>query len=379
MGKPPHELKGRMKIIYDHQIFAQQKYGGISRYFLELAHRMPLEEGGNAAIFAPLHINAYIQSSHATRGVRLPKFRGSTLAINAADNIMGRVAIKYRRDIDIFHSTYYAKASYSPAHSKRVLTVFDMIHERFPDSFRDGGKTTALKRSAVQNSDHIICISENTRRDLIDLFDVPAQMTSVVYLGHSLTCSTTDNHPYRLPQGTPYLLYVGNRSGYKNFANLVAAYAQSVTLPKTYALACFGGGKFSQEERDLVRFYGLPAERVVHIEGGDDTLSRLYSGATAFIYPSLYEGFGIPPLEAMAHGCPVLCSNASSLPEVVGAAAELFDPYDSGNICSTIERVVSSQAMSAALVARGYERIAQFSWNKCSSETFDIYKRLAGD
>lgn len=367
-----------MKIIYDHQIFARQKYGGISRYFIELARHLSSGERSNAKVFAPFHINAYVQSSHVAHGVCLPKFPGSTIAIDALNNIMGSAAIKYRKGVDIFHSTYYAKASYAPAYSKRVLTVFDMIHERFPGSFRDGGRTSAMKRYAVENADHIICISENTRRDLIDLFDVPAQMTSVVYLGHSLIHTETDNRQYRLPQGTPYLLYVGTRSGYKNFANLIAAYAQSDVLPKTYALACFGGGEFTQEERELFRFNGLPTERIVHVEGGDGTLSHLYCGATAFIYPSLYEGFGIPPLEAMARGCPVLCSNTSSLPEVVGTAAELFDPYDPSDICSTIERVVSSKAITASLIARGHERISQFSWEKCANETLNIYKRLAG-
>lgn len=371
-------MKGRMKIVYDHQIFARQKYGGISRYFNELARRLPLEAHNSARVFAPLHINAYAQTSHVTHGVRLPKFPGSTIAINALNNIMGGAAIKYRTDVDIFHSTYYAKASYAPAHSRRVLTVFDMIHERFPDSFRDGGRTTAMKRYAVENADHIICISENTRRDLIDFFGVPAHMTSVVYLGHSLSHSATSNRHYRLPQETPYLLYVGNRSGYKNFANLIAAYARSNVLSKTYSLVCFGGGDFTQEERELFHTNGLPSERVVLVEGGDDTLSHLYHGATAFIYPSMYEGFGIPPLEAMAHGCPVLCSNTSSLPEVVGTAAALFDPYDPSDICSTIERVVTSKVESTSLIARGHERVSQFSWEKCANETLDIYKWLGG-
>ncbi|MBD8880542.1 glycosyltransferase family 4 protein [Rhodanobacter sp. 7MK24] len=365
-----------MKIIYDHRIFARQKYGGISRYFLEIARRMPLGESNSAKIFAPFHINAYLESDHAARGMRLPKFRGSTLAIDTVNSIIGHALIKSQRNINIFHSTYYAKGSYAPAWSKRVLTVFDMIHERLPESFADGGKTSAQKRSAVQKADHIICISENTRRDLIHFFGVPPHMTSVVYLGHSLTSVATDSRPYRLPQDTPYLLYVGNRSGYKNFANLVAAYAQSIDLPKTYALVCFGGGKFTREERELVRSHRLPIEHVVHVEGDDSLLSRLYSGAAAFIYPSLYEGFGIPPLEAMAHNCPVLCSNTSSLPEVVGVAAELFDPNDPDDIRSAIERVVSSRVVSTSLIARGRERIAQFSWDKCASETLDIYKQL---
>jgi glycosyltransferase involved in cell wall biosynthesis len=368
-----------MKIIYDHQIFIRQKFGGISRYFFELASRISSKQGHNADIFAPLHINAYLDGAQSiSRGVRLPKFRGSTVGLHLFNSVTGSVWIKHRKDIDIVHRTYYASTRYVPAPSKRVLTVFDMIHERLPESFQDNGKTAALKRQAVQDADHIICISENTRRDLIELLNVPERMTSVVYLGHSLVDNFPADTTYQLPRHKPYLLYVGNRDGYKNFSNLVIAYGQSTELRKSFALVFFGGGRLTDAEQKTIQSHGISMEDVIHVEGNDKVLATLYSGAAAFVYPSLYEGFGIPPLEAMAYGCPVLCSNTSSLPEVVGEAAELFDPRDPADIYEAIDRVVSSKERSSTLIARGHERIKQFSWEKCAIETLDQYQRLIG-
>ncbi len=234
-----------------------------------------------------------------------------------------------------------------------------------------------MKQVALRNADHVICISENTRRDLIELFQVPEHRTSVVYLGHSLIGKTAVDDKFHLPGNKPYLLYVGNRDGYKNFANLIRAYSQSPELEKSFAMVFFGGGGFTDEEQRSMRSLGISTEDVHHVEGNDQVLANLYSGAVAFIYPSLYEGFGIPPLEAMALGCPVICSGTSSLPEVVGDAAELFNPHDPNDICEAIERVVSSQQRSSILIARGYQRVKQFSWEKCALETLNQYKRLA--
>lgn len=368
-----------MKIIYDHQIFIRQKYGGISRYFFELASHISSMQDHHADIFAPLHINAYVDGAQSiARGARLSKFRGSTLGLDLFNGVAGSISTKHRKNIDIFHRTYYDSTRYAPARSKRVLTVFDMIHERFPESFQDNGKTSAMKRKAVHNADHIICISENTRRDLIELLNVPERRTSVIYLGHSLIDNAATDSKYQLPRHKPYLLYVGNRDGYKNFANLIIAYGQSNELRKSFALVFFGGGGFTIDERKTMQSLGIAMENVIHVEGNDKVLASLYSGAVAFVYPSLYEGFGIPPLEAMAHGCPVLCSNTSSLPEVVGEAAELFDPHDPDDICAAIDRVASSKERSSTLVARGYERTKQFSWEKCAIETLDQYQRLVG-
>jgi len=137
-----------------------------------------------------------------------------------------------------------------------------------------------------------------------------------------------------------------------------------------------GGKKFSQDETNLIQSLGLSTNKIRHINGDDQDLARLYRQASAFVYPSLYEGFGIPLLEAMSFGCPVVCSNTSSFPEVAGNACEFFDPYDHDSIAHALEKVLFSTELSKQLVELGKERIKSFSWEKCAAQTYAVYATL---
>jgi glycosyltransferase involved in cell wall biosynthesis len=171
-------------------------------------------------------------------------------------------------------------------------------------------------------------------------------------------------------------LYVGARGGYKNFERFVRAFALSQRLHQEFDLLCFGGGPLQTAERQMIADAGLGPDQVVQMGGGDEILAALYQQAAALVYPSLYEGFGIPPLEAMAVGCPVICSNSSSLPEVVGDAAESFDPLDQEAMLAAMEAVLASPTQRSALVAAGRIRYQQFTWKKCARETEAIYRKL---
>ena len=255
-----------------------------------------------------------------------------------------------------------------------MLTVFDLVHEKFTGQYSRFDPTSAEKAAAVARADHIICISKNTQRDLVELLAVPMEKTSVVYLGSS---ALKVNREGTLPRNDrPFLLYVGVRGGYKNFKRLVAAFASSALLKRDFDLVCFGGGALSGEERRHAKELGISEGRLRHVSGGDDVMAQLYATAAAFVYPSVYEGFGIPPLEAMSVGCPVICSNSSSLPEVVGDAAELFDPLDEEQLRNAMERVVTSEGLRQELIARGRRRCAAFSWEGCAQETLSIYRKL---
>lgn len=368
-----------MKILFDHQAFNLQAFGGVSRYFCEMAGRIPALAGDEVEIMAPLHINHYL-AEHASlrvRGFRVPAFTGTNLLRRSLAAALVKAMAFRRRDAGIFHETFFSKADFSPASARRVVTVFDMIHEKFISGQAAARRTIAAKTHAVRRADHVICISESTRRDLIELTGLDPGKTSVVHLGFSLM---PGGHGGTVPPpiASPYLLYVGARGGYKNFGALLSAFARSAMLKEEYSLVCLGGGRFSGPELERMNSLGIRRDRVTQVSGDDAMLARMYSGATALIYPSLYEGFGIPPLEAMSFGCPVICSNASSLPEVVGEAAALFDPADPEHMRELIEQVVTSPAMLGRLVSLGQERIKLFSWDKCARETLDVYRHVLG-
>jgi glycosyltransferase involved in cell wall biosynthesis len=362
--------------MYDHQIFSRQRYGGVSRYFFEVSNRIAALNGDHAEVFSPFYVNQYVEkSSIKSHSFRVEKFPGSSIALGFANTVAGSLFVRNRKDVAIFHETYYTRFDYAPKTAKRIITVFDMIHELFPESFSKADMTRHIKRRAVSRADHVICLSESTRSDLMRLLDVPVEKTSVVYLGHSLTEACAKIAP-DAGSRKPYLLYVGNRSGYKNFKSLLVAFGNSTLLKKEFSIVCFGGGKFTPDELSEMQRQNLNVGDVHHVAGNDAVLSGLYASAAALVYPSLYEGFGIPPLEAMAHGCPVICTNTSSLPEVVGEAAERFDPRDTDGLRTSIERVASSEELRQGLITLGYERIKKFSWDRCARATLDQYNRI---
>jgi len=367
-----------MNIVYDHQIFAMQEYGGISRYYYEIANRIAAM-GNEVEIFSPFYVNKYFCNDNKILpwGLKIPRLPKYIRAIpNIINQGLSHILIKPRRNVDIFHETYYSMNNCCPLFAKRVVTVHDMVHEKFTQYFPTRDKTRKHKAHAVHQADHIICVSENTRRDLIEISNVPKEKTSVVYHGYTLSCSKTHITPANHEK--PFILYVGSRYGYKNFNLLLHAFASSKLLRNDFLIVCLGGGKASREETDLMNTLYLPSDCVKYVDGDDSVLAGLYASAKAFIYPSLYEGFGIPPLEAMAFGCPVVCANASSIPEVVGDAAHLFDPTDASDLQDAVEKVVFSSEYSSRLRAKGYERIKLFSWDKCADDTLLVYKKILG-
>ena len=141
-------------------------------------------------------------------------------------------------------------------------------------------------------------------------------------------------------------------------------------------MVAFGGGHFNGREKTLVRSLGLNENQVRQMSGDDAVLCAIYRQASLFVYPSLYEGFGIPPLEAMSLDCPVACSNTSSMPEVVGNAAIQFDPYEVDSIANALEAVVTNSALQADLRQRGRDRLQAFSWDRCALETLNVYRKV---
>lgn len=257
-----------------------------------------------------------------------------------------------------------------------MVTVYDMIHELFKENFPPNDPTTNIKRIAVDRADHVICISQSTRRDLINLFGTPEEKVSCIHLGFE-QFPPNENAQTSNPAGDrPYLLYVGGRYGYKNFARFLHGVAASGDLKRDFDVVTFGGGRFSAAQRALIKHLGFRDSQVRQVSGDDSLLGICYKQARAFVYPPLYEGFGLPPLEAMAHNCPVISSNTSSMPEVIGEAAEFFDPNDTEDMTRAIQSVVYSDERVNQLTALGRERLKKFSWRRCGEETLAVYENL---
>lgn len=366
-----------MRIAYDQQVFSLQKHGGISRYFAELVQNLAQRPDVEPTVIAPVFINEYLLRAGVRERVRgrfFPyEFRGNARVAR----VMNHVLLPFYwagRHFDIVHETYYSPIARGRGRV-RVLTIYDMIHELFPGDFPDTERVRAAKRAAASRADHIICISETTRQDAIRLLGVAPERTSVIYLGCSLESPGLQAAP--MDHAPPCILYVGVRSGYKNFQVLLEAYGASQQLRKRYPLVAFGGRPFSAEERHRIDELGLGG-RVHQIAGSDALLKAHYRSAVAFVYPSRYEGFGIPPLEAMANGCPVACSNAGSIGEVVGPAGAYFDPDDRDGLQRILERLADDQQYAAELRGKGFAQIKKYSWEECAAQTLATYARLAG-
>lgn len=365
-----------MKISFDHQIFSMQRYGGISRYFFELARSLAeiTFDDVEVNINSPFYVNKYLSGASSSMGVfgwSMPELRGAERFCSGVNSVLSPIIMNALQP-DIVHETYYSNRPSAPRSCRTVITVYDMIHELFPQYFSMQDRTRDIKRLAVERADHVICISEHTRQDLVRLLDVPVEKTSVVHLGFSLTTSETED--VQAP-ARPYLLYVGVRDGYKNFEKLLQAYASQPWLKENFDLIAFGGGGFTAYERAVIERLDVVAR--VHQQGGSDqVLATCYKQAALFVYPSLYEGFGIPPLEAMSYGCPVVCSNTSSIPEVVGAAARMFDPGSMESLATALVGVLQSPETCQELRRLGLARVNEFSWNRCARETHSIYQRV---
>jgi len=373
-----------MKILYDHTVFQFQRYGGISRYFYELITRLSTKEDVDISLFHGFHINEYALPEHKENfdsywgykwKYKKPAAKYMALMFAIPNKILFD---NYMRslDINIYHPTYYRNDLDKYDKSAIVLTVHDMIHELYPDQFIDSRFVIKAKKKSINTADLIICVSENTKKDLINMYDVSEDKIRVIYHGNSLpksdeylTCADLEKM-YSITK--PFLLYIGDRKrSYKNFTMLLETY--STMLSDRFDLVCFGGGDFNHNELKTIKSIRCSG-KVIHLSGSDHLLASLYKNAFCFIYPSLYEGFGIPLLEAMGLGCPVIASNTSSIPEVVDNAALFFDPKSKDSLINVIKLLESKKSKREKLIDLGFKQEKKFSWDKTAYETFKVYK-----
>ena len=364
-----------MKILFDHQIFSNQLFGGISRYFFELTNELK-DNNVFVQISLILSNNFYLNTKKIKFHFSFLKnfgFRGKIRFIYLINKIYSILILKIGH-FDVFHPTYYDPYFLKHLGSKKfVLTVYDMIHEKFPEKFPINDKTAINKKLLIDKASKIIAISESTKKDIIDIYKIDSSKIEVVYLSSSLLPSENFIHNKKLP--SEYILFVGSRVGYKNFIFFVESISKLLLNNRNLFLVCAGGGVFNSDEIGLFSRLNIDSQ-LIQINVNDKSLTDLYVNAQLFVFPSLYEGFGIPILESFSCNCPLVCSNTSSFKEIADDAAVFFNPTDENSILASVSIVLNDEKLQRELKKNGINRLAYFSWNKTAMQTKEIYKSL---
>lgn len=367
-----------MRIFYDGLIYGcyLERPGGISNFFDHLISRvsryhdclltssrprsLPHPNGPNLRLLRRgLHLHPYFIDK---------KFdRAYTRALCAYYNP------------DIIHATYYTRSLLYGLRKPVVFTAYDMIHEAWSDDIDPQGFARRQKKYCFEHAAAIPCISNSTRNDLLSLYPHLESKVSVIYLAGTPKLAAIEpmHSSYDLSKQI-YLLYVGGRTSYKNFSRFVRAFTQISCKCSSVRLKV-AGAPFTEDEINMLNALKINDKVDIYPNVADSFLCALYRNALSFVYPSLYEGFGLPVLEAMSLNTPVLASNISSIPEVAGNAALLFDPWSVVSIADAILQIVNRPELREDLRRKGAIQCKKFSWEKTAQEYLSLYCKVVYD
>ena len=355
-------------VVFGPEIWNLQQQGGVSRYAKELINNIAVLNNSVKAVIPDTN-NVYAQEISSKVKITANQFENFLNEPNFDGLFNGNKTL--------YHATYFSEVGISAMKRmgvQTVVTVHDMISELFPERPPLFRRKNRVKQKTIQMADHIVCVSQNSANDLERIYGVSQEKISITYPGTSFGDFTKqiDNDTLRL---TPFLMYVGNRDKYKNFKRLIMALSSSKLFMSNFKLVAFGGGSFSKLEITFLKEFGM-WEHVIHVEGNDTKLFDYYSCAKSLIYPSIYEGFGSPPIEAMASGCPTIVSSGGSIPEVCGEAAIYFDPYNLQNIRNVIDETIQNDTLLSDLSNIGKMHSLKYSWENTAIATLKAYDKL---
>ena len=372
-----------MKIALDLQPCCGNR-SGIGTYTYEIAKRLKDEDGlefcGNL-----FNLAGRRDHSQALQGISMPIRENRMLDYGIYRRIWKQLPVSYQQLFPESDLTVCFDYIVPPrVKGKVITTIHDLTHIRYPETMKKRNRRRiedGLPYS-IERCDHVVVVSEFSKREVTELLQVPEDKISVVYGAPSITDEIAPfsqlRERWNITQ--PYLLYVGTIEPRKNLVRLLEAFKrlkEEQGIPHQLVLA--GGTGWNSEEILKRAEDPVITESVVltgYVSGAEK--NALYQNAAAFLFPSLYEGFGLPPLEAMSFGCPVVCAEAASLPEVVGPAARLVDPLDELSIAEGIWQVLSKEEYTSELVKLGYEQIKTFSWNASATRLTEVCKAVLG-
>jgi glycosyltransferase involved in cell wall biosynthesis len=359
--------------------------GGIGTYVRELLEALPAADA--TLELTPFHSKWTRRSPNGSPSSTDGRYPGVEVPwpirmLYPSWDVLGRPALPASLDdCAIVHATN--PAAVPPLHGAQrlVVTVHDLAFQRFPELFPSTWRWLyrAGLRAAVKRADAILVPSQSTADDLMASTSIGSSRVHVAPLAPSLAASDQDPETTleRLGIARPYVLSVGTLEPRKNLVRLVRAYRQvAPDVAHTLVLAGASGWRAEELDTELSRPGPGTIVRTGHVS--DEELDALYRGADVFAYPSLYEGFGLPVVEAMARGVPTLTSNTSSLPQVVGDAALLVDPTDVSEIAEGLARLLTDAPLADDLRHRGLQRAATFTWAATARATLDVYRQLTG-
>lgn len=360
-----------IRVLYDDQIFQLQKHGGISRYFSELIKEFNQRP--------ELGIEPVLTSTRTLNNHLLKDAGLTSLKRNSALTGLLRLIVRSifrgspnQPTVDLVHHTFYLPGFFSrwPGIPK-VSTLHDMIPERFPAKNRLWNPHFS-KRHYLEKSDLLLSVSKSSAQEMSILFrlDRPVPVT---YLGVGSQFQPGLPRPSALSE--QYFFYVGNRGGYKDFRTGLKAFANIAQTFPGVKLQLVGGGKLSRAEQKLIGRLGV-SERVNQSDVKSEDLPSLYSNAVALVYTTHYEGFGLPLVEAMASGTPILCASTPINEEVCGNAGSFFEPGAHAHLAALMSEVLQVPVNFTPKVKLGLEKSKTFSWRRCAEETASAYKSL---
>lgn len=384
-----------MKVLYDHQAFDMQTHGGVSRCFAELYRHLPNTVTAEFGIYETdnvymqnmgFHPNGYTYNHFLSKRNFPLKWELFKAYYNLKHGKISRwnkkpllnefesETLLEKGDFDIFHPTFFFSYFLKHLHGKPfVLTIHDMIPELYPQYFPANNDQIVNRQLLVPLASHIIAVSEQTKKDIIRFLNVPEEKITVIYHG-------ADTKPYTptetISDDYEYILFVGERHSYKNFIPFCTACLPVLKRHKDLKIVCTGH-PFTKEELSFFNTHGI-RERFVHrFMKSDQEFLDLYHNSIAFVYPSDYEGFGIPILEAYKAGCPVMLNHASCFPEIAGDAAIYFSLHNGeSNFEEQFETLYHLNANEKKqLLDKQQERLKLYTWNKSAQLLAEVYQK----
>lgn len=366
-----------MRVFYDHQIFCEQSFGGISRYYFELINGARL-----TGLYTPVFDVKYADNVFSREltsdksWLTTAKFKGRKDLVRVINHIQTYIRAR-KSSFDIFHPTYFHQSALQNRMGKpMIITVLDMIDEKYHHEIPKFSKLINHRKKMILAADHIIAISENTRKDIIEYFNLAPSKVTTIYLGSSLDTNMI-NSTSRDTDVKPNILFIGSRKGtHKNLENYIRAISLISKQNKDLEFLFGGGGEFNEEEKKLFTQYEMSKRITYKPIRSDSDLIRLYKNASLLVYPSLYEGFGLPLVEAFSCGTPCATALGSCLEEVGGDAAVYFDPLDPENMAAVSLDLLASPDKCAAQIEKGLRRASEFTWTQTLNHTHELYKKF---